>query len=254
MLFKFQLNLFGKTSFSKKNRINYLPVFSLSYFNDLTIISIMATRKKLTDVKYKYSPQKKSSNKFNQVFVKEYKFGLLSLILTKGSNVNIDAYFKDFADVLDSNPQVAESLGIVKVTYVRDSSKCNLPKIQTSGYKSQQLIGIVPQEKENNSDFRRAWAEKIISYLNSEVSWKYENIFKFKADITRTFNDQINSSLDECLLDEDIGGFVGTYLYEDMDDIKNNIQIMKDIFGHEENLEIGKMILLQNWNNWNNDE
>ncbi len=197
----------------------------------------MATRKKLSDVKYKYSPQKKSSNKFNQVFVKEYKFGLLSLILTKGSNVNMDAYFKDFADVLDSNPQVAESLGIVKVTYVRDSSKCNLPKIQTSGYKSQQLIGIVPQEKENNSDFRRAWAEKIINYLNSEVNWKYENIFKFKADITRTLNDQINSSLDECLLDEDIGGFVGTYLYEDVDDIKNNSQIMKNIFGHEENLE-----------------
>ncbi|MFN7676950.1 MAG: hypothetical protein ACK5N5_00340 [Synechococcales cyanobacterium] len=166
----------------------------------------------------------------------------------------MDAYFKDFADVLDSNPQVAESLGIVKVTYVRDSSKCNIPKIQTSGYKSQQLIGIVPQEKENNSDFRRAWAEKIINYLNSEVNWKYENIFKFKADITRTLNDQINSSLDECLLDEDIGGFVGTYLYEDVDDIKNNIQIMKNIFGHEENLEIGEMILLQNWNNWNNEE
>jgi GTP-sensing pleiotropic transcriptional regulator CodY len=103
-------------------------------------------------------------------------------------------------------------------------------------------------------DFGRVWAEKIISYLNSEVSWKYENIFKFKADITRTFNDQINSSLEECLLDEDIGGFVGTYMYEDVDDIKNNIQIMKNIFGHEENLEIGKMILLQNWNNWNNDE
>jgi len=103
-------------------------------------------------------------------------------------------------------------------------------------------------------DFGRVWAEKIISYLNSEVSWKYENIFKFKADITRTFNDQINSSLEECLLDEDIGGFVGTYMYEDVDDIKNNIQIMKNIFVHEENLEIGKMILLQNWNNWNNDE
>jgi len=28
----------------------------------------------------------------------------------------MDAYFKDFADVLDSNPQVAENLGIVKVT------------------------------------------------------------------------------------------------------------------------------------------
>ena len=39
-----------------------------------------------------------------------------------------------------------------------------------------------------------------------------------------------------------------------IDNIKNNIQIMKNIFGHEENLEIGEMILLQNWNNWNNEE
>ncbi len=38
-------------------------------------------------------------------------------------------------------------------------------------------------------------------------------------------------------------------IIDDMDDIKNNIQIMKNIFGHEENLEIGEMILLQNWNN-----
>jgi hypothetical protein len=95
----------------------------------------MATRKKLTDVKFKYSPQKKSSNKFNQVFVKEYKFGLLSLILTKGSNVNIDAYFKDFADVLDSNPQVAESLGIVKVTYVRESSFATYLRFKPLGIK-----------------------------------------------------------------------------------------------------------------------
>ena len=40
-------------------------------------------RKKVESVKFKYSPQKRNLNKYNQVFVKEYKFGLLSLQLKK---------------------------------------------------------------------------------------------------------------------------------------------------------------------------
>ncbi len=42
-------------------------------------------RKKVESVKFKYSPQKRNLNKYNQVFVKEYKFGLLSLQLKKGN-------------------------------------------------------------------------------------------------------------------------------------------------------------------------
>jgi hypothetical protein len=40
-------------------------------------------RKSLGDVKVKYSPVKKSNNKHNNVFVKGYKFGLMSLELKK---------------------------------------------------------------------------------------------------------------------------------------------------------------------------
>jgi hypothetical protein len=58
------------------------------------------------------------------------------------------------------------------------------------------------------------------------------------------------SSLDECLLDEDIGGFVGTYLFDDIQKVKENSKIMTAIFGNEENLEIGENILLANWDNW----
>ena len=89
----------------------------------------------------------------------------------------------------------------VKFTYVRESSKCNIPKIQASGYKSHQIIGIAPQEKENDAIFRKSWAEKIIQYLNNDIRWKYENTFKFKADITLTSDEKFSSSLDECLLD-----------------------------------------------------
>jgi len=186
-------------------------------------------RKKVESVKFKYSPQKRNLNKYNQVFVKEYKFGLL----------------------LEDEPEVAEELGIIRFTYVRESSKCNIPKIQASGYKSRQIIGIAPQEKENDAIFRKYWAEKIIHYLNNEIKWKYENTFKFKADITLTSDEKVSSSLDECLLDEDIGGFVGSYLFDDIGLIKESDEVMKAIFGHEENLFMGETVLLANWDNWN---
>ena len=74
--------------------------------------------------------------------------------------MNEDAYFKDFIDVIENNTEVAEKLGIIKFCYIRDSSKCNIPKIQGSGYKCRQILGIAPQEKENDGCFMKAWAEK----------------------------------------------------------------------------------------------
>jgi len=157
-------------------------------------------------------------------------------------------------DKKEDEPEVAQELGIIKFAYFQDSSKCNIPKIQASGYKSRQIIGIAPQEKENNAIFRKFWADKIIQYLNNDIRWKYENMFKFKADITLTSDEKVSSSLDECLLDEDIGGFVGSYLFDDIESIKENDKVMKAIFGHKENLFMGETILLSNWNNWNTEE
>jgi len=157
-------------------------------------------------------------------------------------------------DKLEDEPEIAGELGIIRFTYVRDSSKCNIPKIQASGYKSRQIIGITPQAKENDAIFRKSWAEKIIQYLNNNIRWKYENTFKFKADITLTSDEKVSSSLDECLLDEDIGGFVGSYLFDEIALIKQNDKVMKAIFRHKENLFMSETILLSNWNNWNTEE
>jgi hypothetical protein len=56
--------------------------------------------------------------------------------------------FKDFINVIESEPEVAEELGIIKFCYVRDSSKCNIPKIQGSGYKCHQILGIARDKME----------------------------------------------------------------------------------------------------------
>ncbi len=129
------------------------------------------------DVKTKFSPTKKTSNKFNHAYVNGFKFGLLSLTLKKGNNMAEDAYYKDFIDILDEDPSIAEKLNIIKVISVRKSAKCNLAKMQMNGYGVKQIIGMTPIEKENDSDFRKLWADNIISFLNNEIKWKYENTF-----------------------------------------------------------------------------
>jgi hypothetical protein len=207
-------------------------------------------RKSLNDVKVKYSPVKKSNNKHNNVFVKGYKFGLMSLEVKKFSDFNEDAYYKDFLDVLDSNPKISQDLGIIKVAFVQESSKSSVTKIQSSGYKACQFLGIAPQDHENDPEFCKNWADKIISFMNNEIKWRYSNMFKFRGDLTKTSNGKVISSLDDVLFDEDIGGFVGLFLFNSVNNIKDNREVMGDIFGNPENLEVGDSILLANWTKW----
>jgi len=44
------------------------------------------------------------------------------------------------------------------------------------------------------------------------------------------------------------------FLFDSVDDIKDNSDVMKDILGNVENLEVGDSILMANWKNWSNDE
>jgi hypothetical protein len=60
--------------------------FSFFYFINLVMPESNLICKKVESVKFKYSPQKRNLNKYNQVFVKEFKFGLLSLQFKKGNN------------------------------------------------------------------------------------------------------------------------------------------------------------------------
>jgi hypothetical protein len=116
-----------------------------------------------------------------------------------------------------------------------------------------QIIGITPIDEDNDPEFRKIWADKIISFLNDEVKWKYENTFRFRADLTKTVNGKLAGTLDECLLGDDIGGFVGAYLFDDVETVKQNSDIMDNLFSDMENYENGETILMMNWNNWNEE-
>jgi hypothetical protein len=62
---------------------------------------------------------------------------------------------------LDKESKTSEYLGIIKVAFVRESSKYSIAKIQTWDYKSHQFLGIAPQEFENNAEHHKKWTDKI---------------------------------------------------------------------------------------------
>jgi hypothetical protein len=65
--------------------------------------------------------------------------------------------------------------------------------------------------------------------MNNEIKWKYSNNFKFRGDLTKMINGKVANRLDEVLLDEDIGGFVGMFLFDSVEYIIDNSNFMKDI-------------------------
>jgi hypothetical protein len=58
-----------------------------------------------------------------------------NFVFSSAVNQNDDAYIKDFIDLIEKEPDVADKLGIFKVVYVRNSDKVNLPKTQSNGFK-----------------------------------------------------------------------------------------------------------------------
>jgi hypothetical protein len=44
--------------------------------------------------------------------------------------------------------------------------------------------------------------------MNNEIKWKYSNTFKSRCDLKKAANGKVRGSLDEVLLDEDLGGFI----------------------------------------------
>jgi hypothetical protein len=107
-------------------------------------------RKDLESIKHMFSPVKKMPSKFNNVFVKGFKFGLMCFELKKSTDPNEDTYFKDFLDILDTDANVSEELGVIKVVYIRETSKCSISKYSASGYKARYLLGIAPADKEHD--------------------------------------------------------------------------------------------------------
>ncbi len=108
-------------------------------------VLLSPVQNKLSEVKAKYSPLRRASNKHNQMYEEGFPQGVIvSAVKKKATNEAEDAYFKDFLDNLDNDSAIADKLGIIKLTFVRESAKCSIAKSQVSRYKSRQILGIAP--------------------------------------------------------------------------------------------------------------
>jgi hypothetical protein len=86
--------------------------------------------KSLNDVRVKYSPVKKQNNKYNNVFVRGYKFGLMPLDFKKFSDPNEDAYYKDFLDLLDTDTKVGTISASSRLLLLGIQASVVLPKFK----------------------------------------------------------------------------------------------------------------------------
>lgn len=137
-----------------------------------------------------------------------------------------------------------------KITNQREDPESNYPKKQTNSYNCCFFVTIVAEE-ENTYDFRRRWAQSIIDCLNSDVlEFQYKQDFKFKADETKMSGDDIAGKLDYYLMDEDIGGILSRFVYEDYEPVVNDPESVNKIFGSQKNRDNCRDILQRYWNNW----
>jgi hypothetical protein len=49
--------------------------------------------------------------------------------------------------------------------------------IPVCSHKAHHFLGIAPQESENDNEYCKKWADKIINFMNNEIKWKYSNNF-----------------------------------------------------------------------------
>jgi hypothetical protein len=204
-----------------------------------------AARKPLQSLKY--SPKTKI-NRANRVFVTGTRFGIILLCTEKATSTN-DAFTNTVIQQLErGQDRVAERLNIQKICFRRMSQAEDTPMLQTNTYPSIWWVSI-GTEATNTPEHRRQLAETFIQYLN-ETNWQYPQQFVFAGDETEDANLEIAGTLDMYLLNRDIGGLLGTYIFEDFEGFLQDEDAVKGAFGLEANLTRARALLADAWNSW----
>ena len=188
------------------------------------------------------SPAK--SKGVNKVFVTATTNGIL-LLRTERPYSKDDAFTNTFGEKLTSDPDYAAKLNIQKVCNRRESSQKNVPIITPRGWNSKQYVSINDTSEAENEDFRKKWAEDIVDALN-KVDWTWGQSFMFCGDETLT----PPGKMDRYLMNEDIAGILGTYVFENVDEVLSNEDALQLIFENKSNIENASSILCSNWLSW----
>ena len=126
-----------------------------------------------------------------------------------------------------------------------------MPKKQATSYNCCLFVNIV-EEEENTFEVRKRWVQGIIDCLNSHLlDFQYKQDFRFKEDETVIIGDKIDGKLDSYLMDEDIGGILGRFVYDDVESVISDKKTVSNIFGSQQNRDNCSEILSRFWHHWN---
>lgn len=84
----------------------------------------------------------------------------------------------------------------------------------------------------------------------NKVDWTYGQKFIFCSD--ETLNPI--AKMDKCLLNQDIAGVLGAYIFQNAADLLSSVSTLKDIFENEANLNTAYSILHTHCLSWTTDE
>jgi hypothetical protein len=206
---------------------------------------VEAKRKDITNNRKGFvgsSPVKTKGN--NKVHVTATTNGIL-LLRTEKPFSKEDAFTNTFSELLLKEPDYAADLNIQKVCDRRESPYKNNPIITPRGWNSKQYLSIHAVSDAENVVYRRKWAQNIVEALN-KVDWTWGQSFLFCGDETLT----PIGKMDKYLLNQDLAGVLGAYIFEDVEEVLSDTAELENIFGVEENMTNASSILRQNWTAW----
>lgn len=188
------------------------------------------------------SPVKTKGN--NKVYVTATTNGIL-LLRTEKPYTKDDAFTNTFGEMLLKDPDYAAELNIQKICDRRENPLRNSPLITPRGWNSKQYLSIHAVSDAEDEVYRRKWAQNIVEALN-KVDWTWSQTFVFSGDETLT----PLGKMDRYLLNQDLAGVLGAYVFEDVEEVISDPSELQNIFGNQENINNASSILRKHWTAW----
>jgi hypothetical protein len=115
---------------------------------------------------------------------------------------------------------------------------------------AKQFLVLLPKDMENNRANRKAWTERIMTVAKSVGVWRFAPVFEYAGDETVCKDDTTVDKLDMHLLNADIAGFLGKFVFDDVNDILNDSEYKDQIYENEQNKDNCADNLSIFWNCW----
>jgi hypothetical protein len=87
---------------------------------------------------------------------------------------------------------------------------------------AKQFLILLPEGLENTKTNRKSWAEKVMNAAKSVGIWRFAPVFEYAGDESNSKEENVVDNLDMHLLNADIAGFLGRYVFDDINDIIND--------------------------------